>query len=188
MAHAINKPFELVQVLSSGGTPVTGLTNASFPLGTVQIRRIEPSGPSPAAVQLTGGVEFEVEELYAGKGIYALKFDAQIATSAGAWSIKIEAGPGAIDILSGVMVFVDHDIEDELAWLAGKNVVGISQGWDDEGNATQVLLYGFDSAAEADLFVDDPVGNASLVRWHMQKDRIFRAEDGYLQKFVSKVV
>ena len=187
MAHAINQPFELVQKLTIVGVPAPGLTDASFPLGTVQLRKIDPTGPSPAPVSFTGGTEFTTEELWAGSATYVFKFKDTVAVSSGLWAVRIQGGPAALDELIGVVRFEAYDLDAEVAWLNGKNVVGVASDHDSEGNATQVTIYGFDTAADADLFADNPAAHAALVRIVIQKDRTFRPSDGYLDKYVSKV-
>ena len=187
MAHAVNQPFELVQKLTIVGVPAPGLLDASFPLGTVQIRKINPTGPSPAAVSLTGGTEFTVEELWAGSGTYVFKFGDTVAASAGLWAVRIQGGPAALDELIGVVRFESYDIDAEIGWLNGKNVVGVASDHDADGNATQMTIYGFDTAADADLYADNPSAHAALVRIVIQKDRVFRPSNGYLDKYVSKV-
>lgn len=188
MAHTVGKAFEVVQTLTSGGVLATGLTDADFPAGAVQLRYIDPTGASPPPSALTGGVDFSVEELWALSGTYAFKFSASIAPATpGIYGLRINGGGGAVDELIGVLRFFEYDPDAELLWLNGKNTVGIVSDYDTEGNPTSINVYGFDTASDAENFANNPSGAGSLVRYLIQENYIYDVGTGRPSKYTRRV-
>lgn len=182
---SVGAPFTIIHQLSLGGVPVTGLTAAAdFVGGEVSLRLVNESGVSPAATVLVGDVDFTVEEIYTGT--YAFKFADTVISAAGLYVLRIY-DPGVFDELVGVVDARNHDSLVELAWLAGKNTVRIVGGHDAAGRPTQVQMYGFDTAADADAFAADPVGASSLVRYLRQEDWRYATATGRLDKVIIKV-
>lgn len=188
MAHTVGNAFELVQTLTSGGALATGLTDADFPSGTVQLRHINPTGASLPPVALTGGTDFVVEELWALSGTYAFKFSASIAPATpGIYGVRIEGGGGAVDELIGVLRFSEYDPDAEILWLNGKNTVGIVSDYDTEGNPTSINVYGFDTATDAENFATNPSAFGSLVRYLIQENYVYDVSTGRPSKYTRRV-
>lgn len=188
MAHAVGKAFELVQTLTSGGSPASGLTDADFPSGTVQLRYIDPTGASSPPVALTGGTDFVVEELWALSGTYAFKFtDSAAPATTGIYGVRIEGGGGSVDELIGVLRFSEYDPDAEVLWLNGKNTVGIVSDYDTEGNPTSINVYGFDTAADAENFATNPSAFGSLVRYLVQENYVYDVSTGRPSKYTRRV-
>ena len=195
--HPPGLDFEIVVQLTLGGSPVAGLDNSDFPLGSATFQLINPSAASGAPVNLTGGAEFEVEELQVGKGTgtYALKFDGSVIPTEGDYSIVL-ANPGIFDALSGVVrSAVPPDLAEALS-LLGKNVVGIPSGYDANGQVTGMTVFFFASAADAETYIDDytadPFGivspaSSALVIGTLEEAATYAPDTSLLQAFIRKV-
>lgn len=187
--NIINQAFEVVVNFTLAGNAVLGLTDGDFSQGDFELRYINPDGASPAAVQPTPGQDLLIEEIF--DGTYALKFGPNIVDTAGRWALQI-SNAGVIDDSTGVVEVVESSQvttpEAELGWLSGKNTVDIVVAYDSDGNPTQVIRYGFLTAADALAFSNNPSGNGSLVQWVRQSDYTFEISTGRLLRYSQRVL
>jgi len=181
----VNQPFMLVVNLSLAGVPVPGLTNLDFSSGDLRFRKLDTTGPSPAEQSLSPVTHFNVEEIHALSGTYAFKFVGSLIPTLGPHSLLFYK-PAVFDMVQGTVDSKVAEIETELAWLAGKNTVGIVGGYDDNGQATYLTIYGFDSSTDAELFADNPGAHSSLVRYTTVENYNYDVTTGRTLRFVRK--
>lgn len=184
--NIVNEPFEVVLGLKLSGSAVTGLTTASFSTGDVLLRHVDPTGTSPPTVSPIPVQQFEVEELFSGTGTYAFKFGSGILTAVGDWALRI-SNTGVIDDALGVIEVGASNPQKLQGWASGVNTVDVVTAYDSNNNPTQVVRYGFDSAADAVAFQNNPSGNGSLVKWTRFSDYAFEISTGRLLRYIQRV-